>query len=165
MTTASALGSNQSITLERDKVITLTKRTLRFSKNVYQTHNIAGFSEGDVDIGTIPWVMIIVGLIIGLIFTSFNNAIGWLLILGAIGGAVWNFVKPKYYGFLVTLNSGDKKLFITTDKEGIQKVISVIYDLIEAEQEATYQISVTNSQIKGNFIQGHTGGNVSFKSD
>jgi hypothetical protein len=166
MTTASPFdGSNQSITLESNKVITITKRTVRFSKNVYQTHNIAAFGEGYVDIGTIPWWIIIVVAILGLIMTSFAGGVGWFLVLAAMAGAVWNFIKPKHYGFLVTLNSGDKKLFITTDKEGLQKVVSVIYDLIEAEKEATYQISVNHSQIKGNFIQGYMGGDASFNSD
>jgi hypothetical protein len=166
MTTASPFGgSNQSITLEWNKVITISKKTVRFSKNVYQTHNIAAFGEGYVDIGTIPWGIIIVVAILGLIMASFARGEGWLLVLAAIGGATWNFVKPKHYGFLITLNSGDKKLFITTDKEGIQKVISVIYDLIEAKKEATYEISINHSQIKGNFIQGYLGGDASFNSD
>lgn len=81
MATANPLGSNQSITLERgDKVITFTKRTVRFSKTVYQTHNIAGFSEGEVDIGTIPWVIIIAVLIVGLIITEFYIQVSLLLI-------------------------------------------------------------------------------------
>jgi uncharacterized protein YpmS len=77
----------------------------------------------------------------------------------ACGG--WNVERPKHYGFLLTLNSGDKKLFTTTDKEGLKRVIEVIYDLIETENEATYQISVNNSKVDGNFIQGYVGGNVS----
>ncbi len=171
MATANPLGSNQSITLERgDKVITFTKRTVRFSKTVYQTHNIAGFSEGEVDIGTIPWVILIVVFILGLIIGEFdysqvNSQVSWLLILAGSGGAVWNFFKPKHYGFMLTLNSGDKKLFTTTDQEGLKRVIKVIYDLIETEKEATYQISVNHSKINGNFIQGYAGGDVSYRSD
>jgi hypothetical protein len=101
MATANHLVSNQSITLEWNKVITISQRTVRFSKNVYQTHNIAGFGEGEVDIGTIPWIIIIGVLIVGLIFGTFNSEVGWLLIFAGIGGAVWNFVKPKHYGFLL----------------------------------------------------------------
>jgi hypothetical protein len=158
-------GSNQSITLEKNKVILITKRTVRFARNVYQTHNISGFSEGEVDIGTIPWTTIIVVLLIGLIAVGANGGLGSLLILLAIAGAVWNFVKPKHYGLLLTLNSGDKKLFITTDKAGLKKVISVIYDFIETEKDATYEISVTNNNVTGNFVQGNVGGDVRFNSD
>ena len=163
----SRTGINQGITLEWNKVITITKRTLRFSKNVYQTRNISAFGEGEVDIDKIPWWIVILFLISGVasFFFDSNNQGGWLVFLVGMTGLVWNCYKPKHYGFLVTLNSGDKKLFVTTDKEGIQKVISVIYDLIETEQEATYQMSINNSQIKGNFIQGYAGGNISFNSD
>lgn len=164
MATANPLGSNQSITLEQNKVITITKRTVRFSRNVYQTHNIAGFGEGEVDIGTIPWVILIVVLILGLIIGTFNKEVGWLLIFAGIGGGVWNLAKPKHYGFLLTLNSGDKNLFTTTDKEGLKQVIEVIYALIETEKEATYQISVNNSKVNGNFIQGYVEGSVSSRS-
>ena len=158
-------GSNQSVTVEKNKVILITKRTVRFARNVYQTHNIAGFSEGEVDIGTIPWIIIIIVLLIGLTVGAFNSGLGWFLNLLAIAGAVWNFVKPKHYGLLLTLNSGDRKLFTTTDKPGLKKVISVIYDFIETEKDATYEISFTNNNVTGNFVQGNIGGDVRFNSD
>ena len=163
MATAKPLGRNRSITLERNKVITLTKRTVRFSRNVYQTHNIAEFGEGEVDIGTIPWLIIIPALFLALILITtdeYSNGVtteltevGLLLILTGIGGTAWNIFKPKHYGFLLTLNSGDKKLFITSDKAGLKEVIEEIYKLIEEEKEVTYQISVKNSKINGNLIQ------------
>ncbi|MDB9526541.1 DUF6232 family protein [Oscillatoria sp. CS-180] len=163
MAASSPFGS-QDITLEKNKVITVTKRTVRFSRNVYQTHNIAGFGEGEVDIGTISWGLIIVAFIFGLILNSFNIEVGWLLVLAGIAGGVWNFFKPKHYGFLLTLNSGDKKLFVTTDQAGLKQVISVVYEFIETEKDATYQISINNSQVKGNFIQGNAK-DVLFNSD
>jgi Family of unknown function (DUF6232) len=162
---AANFGSNQSVTLEKNKVILITKRTVRFTRNVYQTHNIAGFSEGEVDIGTIPWIIIIIVLLIGLTVSAFNGGLGWFLNLLAIASAVWNFVKPKHYGLLLTLNSGDRKLFTTTDKPGLKKVVSVIYDFIETEKDATYEISVTNNSVTGNFVQGNVGGDVRFNSD
>jgi len=163
--TANPLGGNQSITLEKNKVIIVTKRTVRFGRNVYQTHNIASFGEGEVDIGNIPWVLIIIVFIIGLITTSLNGFISFLLDLAAIGGIAWNFLKPKHYGLLLALNSGDKTLFTTTDKPGLKQVISVVYDFIETEKDATYQISINNSQVKGNFVQGNVGGSALFNSD
>jgi hypothetical protein len=162
MATPNPLGSNQSITLERNKVITITKRTVRFSYNVYQTHNITGFSEGEVDIGTIPWGIIIVFLLGSLIVGMGNSGVGGLLGLVAIGGIIWNLSKPKHYGLLLTLNSGDKTLFTTTQKESLKQVIGVIYEFIESEKEATYQISISNSEVSGNFIQGNVGGSTSY---
>jgi len=167
MATPNPLGSNQNITLEHNKVITLTKRTIRFSKNVYQTHNITGFSEGEVDMGTIPWGIIVALLLIGSTVGIANSGIGLVLSLAAIGGAIWNFSKPKHYGLLLILNSGDKKLFTTnrTDRtEKLKEIIAQIYELIESEKEVTYQMSISNSEISGNFIQGNVGGNTSYLS-
>jgi hypothetical protein len=165
MATPNPLGSNQSITLERNKTITITKKTLRFSHNVYQTHNITGFSEGEVEIGTIPWGIIVALLLIGSIAGIGNSGIGLTLSLAAIGGAIWNFTKPKHYGLLLTLNSGDKKLFTTSDKANLKVAIGAIYEFIEKEKDATYQISIENSQVRGNLIQGDVGGNALFGSD
>jgi hypothetical protein len=163
MAASSPFGS-QDITLEKNKVITVTKRTVRFARNVYQTHNIAGFGEVEIDIGTVPWALIVVVFILGLILDSFDLGVGRLLVLAGIAGGVWNFAKPKHYGLLITLNSGDKKLFVTTDKAGLKQVISVVYEFIETEKDATYQISINNSQVKGNFIQGNAK-DVLFNSD
>ena len=162
MATPNPLGSNQSITLERNKVITITKRTVRFSYNVYQTHNITGFSEGEVDIGKIPEGIIIVFLLVSSIVGMGNSGVAVLLGLVALGGIMWNFYKPKHYGLLLTLNSGDKTLFTTTQKESLKQVIGVIYEFIESEKEATYQISISNSEVSGNFIQGNVGGSTSY---
>jgi uncharacterized protein YpmS len=90
--------------------------------------------------------------------------VGWLIVLVGIAGGAWNVFKPKHYGLLLTLNSGDKKLFITTDQTGLKQVISVIYEFIETEKDSTYQISINNSQVKGNFIQGNAR-DVLFGSD
>jgi uncharacterized membrane protein len=163
MATANPLGGNTSITLERNKVITITKRTVRFSKNVYQTCNITGLSEGEVDVGTIPWIIIIGAFGLSPIVGFSSGAVGSLFVLAAISGVVWNFVKPKHYGLLLTLNSGDKKLFVTTDTVNLQRVIEEIANFIESDKGEVYQISINNSQIQGNFVQGNVGGSMMFK--
>jgi TM2 domain-containing membrane protein YozV len=161
-------GGNQSISIEQNKVITITKRTVRFSYNVHQTHNIASFAEGEVEMGGIHWGIIVACSTVGLIMGNMNldqtKTVGILLWFAAMIGIAWNILKPKYYGLLLTLNSGDKTLFTTKNKEGLKQVIGVIYEFIEAEKEATYQISISNSEVSGNFIQGNVGGNTSYRS-
>jgi hypothetical protein len=154
MATSNPLASNQNITLERKKVITITKRTVRFSNDVYQTHNITGFSEGEVEIGTIPWGIIVALLLMGSIAGLGNSAIGLALTLAAIGGAVWNFVKPKHYGLLLTFNSGHQTLFVTNDKPHLKEKINTIYELIEKAENKTYELSILNSTVSGQFIMG-----------
>src|ERR671933_1057113 len=154
MATSNPLASNQNITLERNKVITITKRTVRFSNDVYQTHNITGCSEGEVEIGTIPWGIIVALLLMGSIAGLANSGIGLVLSLAAIGGAVWNFVKPKHYGLLLTFNSGHQTLFVTNDKPHLKEKINTIYELIEKAENKTYELSILNSTVSGQFIMG-----------
>lgn len=154
MATQNPLASNQNITLERNKVITITKRTVRFSNDVYQTHNITGFSEGEVEIGTIPWGIIVALLLMGSIAGLGNSGIGLVLSLAAIGGAVWNFAKPKHYGLLLTFNSGHQTLFVTNDKPHLKEKINTIYELIEKAENKTYELSILNSTVSGQFIMG-----------
>ena len=166
MATPNLLGSNQSIALERNQVITITKRTVRFSKTVYQTHNITGFSQGSVDIGTIPWSIIVSVFFASLIAGTGNSALGGLLVLAAIGGVVWNLTKPKYHGLLLTLNSGDKTLFVANEPEKLKQIVLGIYDFIEQEKNnVSYEICINNSEVKGNLIQGNVRGNTLFGSD
>ena len=163
MATTNYFNNNKNIRLKKNTVITITKRTLRFARNVYQTQNITGFGEGEVEIGQIPWGIIITMFIIGLIIVTFRNEIGLLLILIAIAGAVWNFAKPKHYGLLLTLNSGDKALFVTKDKQNLKNVIDELYEMMEAGESQAYQIIIKDSRVEGNFVQGYAGGNVSYR--
>jgi hypothetical protein len=160
MTSSPSFGQN--INVEKNRVITVTKRTVRFEKNVYQTKNVSSFSEGNIVVSGLPWLLLIVLIILGLIGASFSW-IGWMLMLAGGAGVFWNLSKPKNYGLLLSLNSGDKSLFVSSDTEGLKKVISVIYDLIESETEATYQVTITNSKVDGNFIAGNNAGNMSYK--
>ena len=80
--------------------------------------------------------------------------IGMFLLSLGITGTLWNWFKPQYYGLFLTLNSGDKTLFVINDKLGLKKVILDIYEFIETEKNEVYEISIKDSQVSGNFIQG-----------
>jgi|GEM_PF-1842180 len=152
-TTSSQAG--QVIALHDKQVISVTKKTVRYGTEVYQTHNIAGFGEGEINIGSIPWIFLIILFALSPIAGFGNQIFGLLLISASIGGMLWNLVKPKHYGFLITLNSGDKRLFVTTDKRGIKEAALGIYDFIESEEkENTYQMSITANNITGHVING-----------
>lgn len=169
MAKANSFGSNHQTTVEkRQRVITITQKTVRFSDNVYQTHNITGFSEGTVDIETIPWWIIILVFVTGLIlcssnnrvapstlYATTNNIVGLFLILASIGGTTWKVTRPRNYGLLLTFNSGHQTLFVTTDRENLKQAVIVIYDFIEEEKNAIYQIDISNSSVRGNLIQGN----------
>lgn len=173
MSVSSLSKDSKSIALERNKVITITNRTVRYGAEVYQTHNITGFGEEEVKIPEVPWIgvifMFLLSPVLVLLGAFFRNPLlgllGICLVLASFVCAISNISGPKHYGFLITLNSGDKRFFITTDKSGLKQVTSTIYDILEKDKEATYQVVVKNSQITGNFIQGDVGGNMSFKED
>ena len=94
MSEASLFGSsNQSV--EHNRVLTLTKKTLRSSSSVYQLCNISSFAEGTIDMGTIPWIIVGAVFLIGLVIGIFSEGLGVFVILIAVAAAVWNFKKPK----------------------------------------------------------------------
>jgi hypothetical protein len=158
---------NSSSSVEFSQLITVTNRTVRFSNNVYQTKNITSFSEGNVEVLELPWTPVIIIALLGFMMasTDFRNfkETGVAMMLFGMFGIMWNLVKPKHYGLLLSLNSGDKKLFISSDTKGLKNIISVIYDLIETDSEATYQVNITNSKINGNFIQGVNSGSIDYR--
>ncbi|MEG4573530.1 hypothetical protein QUA56_12665 [Microcoleus sp. N3A4] len=163
MKIADKLTGIHSIALASNKVITITKRTIHFSQNVCLSHNIESFSEGEVDIATIPFWIIVILFMVGAIISSYNVTLGLLLTLSAFFGFLWNFMKPKHYGLLLTFSSGNKILFTTIDRRGIKNVISVIYEFFETETEKKLmiQISITNSHVSvNNIYDSYVGGNV-----
>ncbi|MEO1428813.1 MAG: DUF6232 family protein [Cyanobacteria bacterium J06633_8] len=173
MSVSTLSKDSKNIVLERNKVITITNRTVRFGAEVYQTHNIAGFGEGEVRIPSVPWIGVILMFLLSplLVFlgaSSRNPLLGLLgicLFLASFFCAASNIFESKHYGFVITLNSGDKRFFLTTDKSGLKRVTSTIYDILELDKEATYQVTVNNGDIKGNFIQGQVEGNISYSEN
>lgn len=169
MATIYPFVKNQNITLENSKAITVTRRTIYFSGNVYQTQNIERFSVEKVDIGTISFGSVLLLLIFGFILTSFRSVvpvfIGFLLMAASIAAIAWNFYKPKYYGLLLTSISGEKKLFPTTDRAGLRETLSAIRDLIETRRDNVLEITISNSSItvisaQGDFVGRDIVGNV-----
>lgn len=180
------MEKSSNVTIERETIISATKKTFRFGKNVYQTHNITGFTEGDLD-GKIriPKIIIFFIFLLGLIvivlgpiflknrFIDFSDVakqtikVGIYLILLGFFANLINFLNPKEYGLLVTFNSGDRTLFITRDRKSLKTVIANLCKIIESEEEdkLNYQISINNSVVKGNLVQGEVGENVSFASN
>ncbi len=102
---ANPFSSGQNIAIDRSKLITVTSKTVRFEGSVYQTHNISSFTEGEVEIGTVPWIFIIIFIIVGLIVVvlNFDNSANFvlgctILFIGFLGVAS-NISNPKQRGF------------------------------------------------------------------
>jgi hypothetical protein len=59
-----------------------------------------------------------------------------------------NLIQETRYGLILTLNSGDKHLFITTDWGSVTKVVNQLNTFIESKQDGVYMVSITNNSVK-----------------
>lgn len=75
------------------------------------------------------------------------KGLGVVLVLLAIGGIYFNISQPKRYGLELYVNSGDNKIFITRDLDGIKKVVSVLYEFMENDKEGSYVINIDQSNV------------------
>lgn len=165
MASGNPFQGSSNITVEKDKVIRITKRTVTFGNNVYQTRNIAGFGDGEIKLGSIlPFPILLGGFLVGLILANFPGVklVGYIILLSAIGILAYQISREKQYGLLLTLNSGDKYLFTTTDKEGLRKVVGTLCEFIEKDAEGVYTVTVHDNSI--NVQGGFTGTAVTGKN-
>jgi hypothetical protein len=141
-------GSN--ITLSQNEEIKITRKTISFERDVYQFHHVVGFSDGEVDLGKIiPMPVILIGFLMGFIVASLSFLREYgitILVLSSVGLAV-NLYQEKRYGLLLTLTSGDKHLFITADSRGLAKVVDQIRSFMESDDDRSYTVAVSNNSI------------------
>jgi uncharacterized membrane protein len=94
-------GSN--ITLSQNEEIKITRKTISFGRDVYQFHNVVGFSDGEVELGRIiPMPVILIGFLVGFVvanFPLFREYGITILVLSSIGLAV-NLYQEKRYGLI-----------------------------------------------------------------
>jgi hypothetical protein len=137
------LQEDNNTTIEEARYIEITKKTVKFGDDVYQFRNVSGFGVAEIK-KSIPIKFILVLFIAGLFVTVIPGARMWgvLMLLVSIGIVVDEVVKPKRYGFKLYINSGDGKIFITNDIDGIKKVVSTLYEFMESNEEGSYAINI-----------------------
>lgn len=74
--------------------------------------------------------------------------IGLFIVFLSLLGIMINFIQETMYGLILTLNSGDKHLFITTDWGSVTKVVSQLNTFIESKQDGVYMVSITSNSVK-----------------
>lgn len=76
------------------------------------------------------------------------DALGGLLILGAIVGAVWNLLNLQRPGLIISLNSGQECFFATRDERGLAAVSDQVYEILERiEEDVAKQFTVNETQV------------------
>ena len=69
-----------------------------------------------------------------------------------------NTLMPEKYGLKLYLNSGSPMpIFVTTDMEGLEKVVYVLYKFMESNAEGSYVVYSTDRSIR---IEGSVGGSI-----
>ncbi|MEQ8757286.1 MAG: DUF6232 family protein [Coleofasciculus sp. G1-WW12-02] len=143
-----------NLSLEKAEVLYITKQTLRFGDDVYQFKNITGFGVGQIKV-MIPFSLIIIVFIFGVIISSWlSRQWGNVTIIISCLAAIFSFIQPKQYGLQIYLNSGDKKLFVTSDTKWLERAVSRLYDFMENAPEGSSMTIEIGGNIQGNIIQG-----------
>jgi hypothetical protein len=137
-------NGNAPDVVENPPPIKITKNTVRFGADIYQFRNISGFGLGEIpNKDIIPKTIIGALFIFGIILIiSVAKLWGIFLVLLAFAGIGMNNQQPKRYGLELYVNSGDNKIFITRDLEGIKNIVSVLYDFMESDLEESYVINI-----------------------
>lgn len=155
-----------------DTQIYITKNTVKFGSDVYQFRNVTGFGISPVKTEKLPlqWILLLFVIGFSVANNSANREVGILMAVVAIVLFVFNTLIPKKYGLKLYLNSGSPMpVFVTTDMEGLEKVVDVLYKFMESNAEYSYVVYSTDRSIRiegdfeGNFIGGDAGGKVSNK--
>ena len=165
----------RDVNFNQNNDIRITKRTVSFSSHVYQLCNITGFSSGVVKTKPmIPWNMVGYGIIISIalfimnttLYSNFSHGkftsittvhVSYIMMLILSILIIVNIFRAKKYGLLVTLNSGNHHLFVTSAYSYVGDIVDTIYEFIESGQDGAYIVHVTDNSIT---IQGNATGVV-----
>lgn len=121
-------------------VIEITRRTISFGNSVYQLSNVTGFTVGRVPKLPFPLFPIFGLLIIGL--PSITMVVGILFIALVPIIIIWYFLQPKRYGFILYLNSGAEKIFVSTAKGFLMDIVGCLHDFMESPQGSNRKVSI-----------------------
>ncbi len=117
--------------VEDAKFIEFSKRTVKFGDSLYQLRNVTGFEVGKIPKDKFPTLLVLIMLIAG--FPLLAVGIGIVL----IGIAIWlifsHFNQAQKYGLILSLNSGEAIYFISRDKNFLGEIVSALYELMEGD--------------------------------
>lgn len=146
MALADILDTNDSKrTFETSKSIEITKNTVKFGSSVYQFRNVTGFRVGDIPKNKFPLMPVIVLTAAGMLTIALG--FGWILLIIAIFMVVGYFNQTQYYGLSLYLNSGQERFFVSTDKNFLVQIVSVLYDFMESQSDGTVNIDLSNRSV------------------
>lgn len=155
-----------------DTQITINPRTIHVGRSIYPVDNLSVFGVGSISKYPMTWQFVVtltsagislwfVVLIVSLISLAGSTAIAGLgvLVLLAIPVAIFSVVivkisDPQHQGLFLSPNSGDSRLFVTTDLAGVAHITNVVGKILDdgMAPKTSYVVSVTNSDVSGNLL-------------
>ncbi|BDA71830.1 hypothetical protein CAL7716_059960 [Calothrix sp. PCC 7716] len=145
------IQNDKDILVEPSAYIEITKKTVRFGRNVYQFSNITGFGLVKIqnNYGLPIFCLILLLAAGGWLMTDGFRNYRWERVLW--GGAsifigIYAIIMilriPTPYGFELELNSGKSRIITTRDIEGVKKIVSTLYDFMENEAEKSLVVNI-----------------------
>jgi hypothetical protein len=158
--------------VENAREIEITKRIVRFGSSVYQFKNVTGFKVDKVPKWKFPLQVVLTLTAFGVFSIFIANAIttnedssnldsfvGFLAVLGScliiidfFIVIVWLCQRPPR-AFILYLNSGHERMFLSHDKIFLMKIVNALYDFMKSDDHSSLSIDMSDRSIKvdGNF--------------
>jgi hypothetical protein len=139
---------------EADEIV-INRGCIKFGSSVYQFCNVTGFTIGEFEKDDFPLKDFLIKLALGVVLLPIGIGLIFL---------VWTYIiyrKHKkikqVYGLAIQLNSGHKKVFASTEKDFLLKIINAMYKLMSTKSESQIVVDMSNRQVN---ISGNANGNI-----
>jgi Family of unknown function (DUF6232) len=151
MSLNNALQNEQTTTIEQPQLIKITKKTVTFGSDIYQFCNVTGFGLDRVkntSIVPLPIIIFLFGVGGVLILSPVGKGWGVLILCLAAGTVFLNMSQAPKYGLKLYVNSGDNKIFVTKDLNGIKSIVAQLYEFMESDTEGGFIVNIDQSHVK-----------------
>ncbi|MCV6613329.1 MAG: DUF6232 family protein, partial [Amphritea sp.] len=133
---------SQDTVFEDANQIEINKNILKFGSSVYQFKNVTGFHVGEFDKEPFPRQLFILLLILG--FATLVFIVGIIF----LGLAAWIFYRHRkqesVYGLAIYLNSGKQRIFRSTDKDFLYRIVNAMYRLMSEDSAMNVLVDMSN---------------------
>lgn len=148
---------------ETAKEIEINRSIVKFGTSVYQFKNVTGFEVGMIPRGKFPFQRFVILIILGLASFATPSGASVGVILLCIAGGLFIFLYIFYlgvstrYGLTIYLNSGQKSIFVSRDKDFLMAIVENLYMFMQKEQAKSLLIDMSNRSIT---VGGSIGGSA-----
>lgn len=136
---------SQDTVFEDANQIEINKNILKFGSSVYQFKNVTGFHVGEFEKEPFPRQAFIMLLVLGV--ATLALVVGIIFLLWAL----WLFINHRkqqsIYGLAIYLNSGRKRVFRSTDKDFLYRIVNAMYRLMSEDSAMNVLVDMSNRSV------------------